>query len=150
MTMTREQQFIHFFEHLTPENLTQIDTLFAADAHFKDPFNDVIGRKAIQNIFLHMFATTANPQFTVQHFAINQSHLFLQWFFQFETKQTNWQIIGCSHICFNDHDQVQEHIDFWDPAEQLYSKITLLRPLMNFLARRLTANAQTTCYLAKK
>lgn len=138
--MQREQRFIHFFETLTPDSLVQIDTIFATDAHFKDPFNDVVGRTAIQDIFSHMFATTDKPCFTVQHFAINQPHLFLQWSFQFSKKQTLWEITGCSHVSFNEHDQVQTHIDYWDPAEQLYSNITLLRPLMNFLVRRLKAH----------
>ena len=137
--MTREKRFIHFFESLTVERLSAIDTLFATDAHFKDPFNDVIGRKAIKNIFLHMFATTEKPQFTVRQFAVNQQHLFLEWHFKFGKNQKMWQIEGCSRVLFNEADEVQEHIDFWDPAEQLYSKITFLSPLMNFLARRLKA-----------
>ena len=70
--MTREEKFIHFFSHLTADNLDDIYTVFASNAHFKDPFNDVDGVKAISTVFAHMFATTEQPKFIVNHSASEQ------------------------------------------------------------------------------
>ena len=138
--MNREEKFIHFFNHLTKNNLVQINDVFATDAHFKDPFNDVIGITGIMTVFEHMFATTENPVFKVNHYASKQQKLFIQWQFTFTKNKTDWSIDGSSMVTFDDNDQVKEHIDYWDPAEQIYSKIGLLKPLMNFLKSRLTAN----------
>jgi len=137
--MSREQQFIQFFSALTADNLEQIHTIFTQDAHFKDPFNDVNTIEDIITVFKHMFETTESPQFIVNESASNHNKLFLQWQFTFTKNATNWRIDGSSMITFNDDDKVIEHIDYWDPAEQIYSKIGLLKPVMNFLKGRLTA-----------
>ena len=138
--MNREQRFMHFFTQLTTENIIQIDDIFASNAHFKDPFNDVYGIDDIQTVFTHMFATTEQPKFRINHFASNQQNLFIQWQFTFGKNKTMWAIDGSSMVTFNENDQVQEHIDYWDPAEQIYSKVGVLKPLMNFLRSRLKAN----------
>lgn len=138
--MNREEKFIHFFTNLTAENLDQINDVFELNAHFKDPFNDVIGVDAIHTVFKHMFATTDQPKFVVNHCASKNQKLFIQWRFTFNKDNNNWNIDGSSMVTFNDDDQVEEHIDYWDPAEQIYSKIGLLRPMMNFLRSRLTAS----------
>ncbi len=138
--MTREDKYISFFSNLTEKNIDQIADYFTHNAHFKDPFNDVIGIDAIKTVFSHMFETTENPTFIVSHHAANQNILMLQWTFQFSKKGKNWTVEGSSLVTFNDSDLVIEHIDYWDPAEQIYSKIGLLRPIMNFLKNRLTAS----------
>ena len=137
--MTREEKFINFFSSLTADNLQQIDTIFASDAHFKDPFNDVNGVAPIKLVFEHMFATTENPRFIVNHHASNQEKLFIQWKFTFTKNNKDWNIDGSSMITFDLNNQVQEHIDYWDPAEQIYSKIGLLKPIFNLFKSRLTA-----------
>jgi steroid delta-isomerase len=137
---SREKTFMRFFTELTAENLIQINEIFAPDAHFKDPFNDVYGIDAIKTVFTHMFDTTERPKFRINHYASNQQILFIQWQFSFGKNKTMWTIDGSSMVTFDDNDQVKEHIDYWDPAEQIYSKVGLLRPLMNFLKSRLTAS----------
>lgn len=137
--MTPEKRFIDFFSQLTPETLKHIDTIFANDAHFKDPFNDVTGIEAIRTVFSHMFATTEKPRFKIKHFATKNQTLFIQWDFSFSKNNKHWRIDGCSMVSFNAKGEVQEHIDYWDPVEQIYRKINLLKPLMHFLTRQLKA-----------
>ena len=45
--LTREQSFINYFANLSIESLNDLESFFAQNAHFKDPFNDVIGLNAI-------------------------------------------------------------------------------------------------------
>ena len=56
---------VRFYETLAPDSLDQLAGLYAADARFKDPFNDVVGIAAITGIFRHMFATVEAPRFEV-------------------------------------------------------------------------------------
>ena len=51
------------FEHLTPQSLDRLMNLYAPQARFVDPFNDVIGPAAIRQVFAHMFATLQAPRF---------------------------------------------------------------------------------------
>lgn len=138
--MTREENYVSFFENLTQDNLDQISNIFVTDARFKDPFNDVIGIERIKAVFSHMFDTTDHPKFIVNQAADNQNTLLLQWTFNFKKSGKDWSVEGSSMVTFNDFDLVIEHIDYWDPAEEIYSKIGLLKPLMNFLRSKLTVS----------
>jgi steroid Delta-isomerase len=40
-------ELVRFFETLSPETVSQVGALYAAQARFKDPFNDVTGVPAI-------------------------------------------------------------------------------------------------------
>ena len=48
-------ELIRFFEELTVESISRFSQFYSADAYFKDPFNEVRGLSALQNIFSHMF-----------------------------------------------------------------------------------------------
>jgi len=137
--LTREESFINYFANLSIESLNDLESFFAQNAHFKDPFNDVIGVNAIRKIFTHMFATTINPKFVIIHNAQSDNILFINWRFEFLKNNKQWKLDGCSRVSFDSNNKVIEHIDYWDPAEQIYTKIGLLKPLMNFLVKRLKA-----------
>lgn len=131
--------YIAFFEAISPASLEDIDHLFAPDAVFQDPFNTASGRQEIKQVFEHMFATCHDPQFRVtEHICANHS-CYLHWQFTFGKPDRRKQIDGVSRIRFNQQQQVSEHIDYWDPARQLYEDIPVLRLLLKQLRRKLSA-----------
>ena len=60
------KQVVAYFESLTPQSLSQLADLYAAQARFKDPFNEVQGLPSIEAIFDHMFRSLVNPRFVVK------------------------------------------------------------------------------------
>ena len=44
------QPLLGWYARLTPASLAEIDNFYAADAHFRDPFNDVCGVASIRAI----------------------------------------------------------------------------------------------------
>ena len=56
---------VSLFEGLSPADLPGLRGVYAADARFKDPFNDVVGVPAIEHIFAHMFSRLEQPRFIV-------------------------------------------------------------------------------------
>ena len=54
---------IAFFESITPQTLDQLASVYATDARFKDPFNDVRGLPAVRRVFDHMFVALRQPRF---------------------------------------------------------------------------------------
>ena len=42
------ERVVRFYETLSPESLARIGEVYAAEARFKDPFNDVVGLAAIE------------------------------------------------------------------------------------------------------
>ncbi len=141
-TDARVLTLVQFYETLQPASVGRIRALYSAQAHFKDPFNDVRGHAAIERIFAHMFEQVASPRFEVDSAACEGDTAFLAWTMRFSTKGRpgrEEQIRGCTALRFDAEGRVQWHRDYWDAAEELYEKVPLLGALMRALRRRLTA-----------
>jgi ketosteroid isomerase-like protein len=130
---------IGFFASLRREDLSGLGELYAADARFKDPFNDVRGVAAIAALFEHMFDSLASPRFTVLQAIGGGRDVVLTWDFDFALRGRMMRIHGASHLHFDAAGRVVLHRDYWDAAEELYAKLPLLGALMRWLQRRLAA-----------
>lgn len=135
------RDYIQAFQTLTEDSLPQLGALFSEEVFFKDPFNAVTGRQATLAIFEHMFATTNSPKFMVMDAAMDGQIGLLYWQFHFimPSNQLAQKIEGMSRIKFNDVGLVCEHIDYWDAAEQVYSKVPVLNWFINQVKKRLSA-----------
>lgn len=147
MLQVQLKEMILFFENLTQENIGRLSKYYANDAQFKDPFNDVIGIKRIEDIFLHMFRTLKAPKFVVLDVASQGLNTFITWDFHFELEQMpskgSMLIKGASHLIWTVDALTQEyriktHRDYWDAAEELYEKLPLLGILMKWLKKKLS------------
>ena len=131
---------IAFFETLTPQTLNHLAQVYAADARFKDPFNDVRGLPAIQGILAHMFVALQQPRFVITRHVAQGADCFLTWDFYFFMDRlgggTEQKIAGATHLVFNAEGQIELHRDYWDAAEELYEKLPVVGSLMRWLKRR--------------
>ena len=130
---------VDFYETLQPASLARIGALYAADARFKDPFNDVVGTAAIARIFEHMFATVAAPRFVVTSRIVQGCEAMLGWNFHLRLSGRDTVIRGVTHLQFDDAGRVVLHRDYWDAAEELYACLPLIGGLMRWLQRRLSS-----------
>lgn len=140
--MQHIERYLQTFIALQPDGLGALDSIFAPDARFKDPFNDVRGIMAIRSVFAHMYAHTHGSHFVVREWAVQGQTLFVLWDYHFQTRQGGkpWRIEGTSVVRFNAEGLAIEHIDYWDVAEQLYAKVPVLGWLMQWLRGRLQAS----------
>ncbi len=133
-------QLARFFETLSPESVNDVVCFYAADARFKDPFNDVTGVPAIAHIFAHMFNRLDQPHFVVTEQLVQGAQCFMCWEFRFGFKgrpNAGPQVIlGATHLVFSEQGLVTLHRDYWDAAEELYEKLPVLGSLMRWLKRR--------------
>ena len=135
-----------WFRALTPETLVSIDEVYAAQAHFKDPFNDVVGIDRIKVIYAHMFENLTNPRFEITRVIEQQGaeqpphphEAFVAWQFKFEWRGRVFDIPGGTRFVINDHGLVSDHVDYWDVAE-LYEKLPLIGALLRPLRKRMAA-----------
>jgi ketosteroid isomerase-like protein len=132
----------HFYATVSPDTLDRIDDLYAPDARFKDPFNEVQGRRAIRAIFEHMYRQVHAPRFVVHTTVAQGDVAFLTWtmFYRSAAGSKDEQSIrGCTELRFDHGSRVSLHRDYWDAAEELYEKLPLLGALMRVIKRRLKA-----------
>ena len=136
--MNDPQALIDWFEHLSPATVDRVPDFYAADAEFKDPFNEVRGTDAIAHIFRHMFAQVDEPRFVIGSRFGGEDGVMLLWDFHFRTRGRRPQAIcvrGASHLRFDAAGKVVLHRDYWDAAEELYAKLPLIGPPMRLLRR---------------
>lgn len=136
-------EVVAFFESVSPATLSRIGDLYAADARFKDPFNEVHGVPAIEQIFRHMFTQVEGARFVVSERIVQGDAAMLAWRFEFGVrlgKTVRPQVVhGVTHFKFGADGKVQLHRDYWDTGEELYMKVPLLGGLLRALRRRLSA-----------
>ena len=137
---TAVDRIVDAFQTLTPAGVETLDAIYAADARFKDPFNDVQGLTEIQRIFRHMYVSLENPHFVVTGRIVQGNQCFLTWEFRFvfrRFKQGEAQcILGGSHLVLQGDGRINLHRDYWDAAEELYEKLPVVGGLMRWLKGR--------------
>lgn len=133
------QRLVAFFEQLQPHDLKRLHAVYAPEARFKDPFNDVQGLPAIEGIFAHMFEALDAPHFIVTERVVQGRQCFLTWDFRFRFKRFDterWQTVhGSTHLRFDADGLVTLHRDYWDAAEELYEKLPVVGSLMRWFKR---------------
>jgi len=135
------RRLIDFFETLTPVSLAAIRDVYAHDASFRDPFNDVHGVDEVQRVLGHMFEHLDDPRFFITEAVADADGAFLIWDFHFRMKR--WkperaqQIHGASHVRFDATGKVSYHRDYWDAAEELYEKLPMLGAVLRALRRKI-------------
>jgi steroid delta-isomerase len=94
---------VDFYESLSPDSLARIAEVYAADARFKDPFNEVCGLSAIEKVFRHMYEQVQEPRFRVSSRMGEGDEAWLAWEFEFRFrgwKEAELQCIrGATHTC---------------------------------------------------
>jgi ketosteroid isomerase-like protein len=132
---------VKFYETLTPATLARLHSVYADDARFIDPFNDVAGHAAIRRVFAHMFATLDEPRFEVVEAITEGDQCFMLWNFHFRRKGRSEAALihGVSHLRFAADGRVAWHCDYWDPARELYEGLPVLGAVMRWLRHRLSA-----------
>jgi hypothetical protein len=120
--------------------VSQLHTIYDAQARFKDPFNEVQGLPEIERIFQHMYVALDQPHFVVTGQVVDGAQAFLTWEFRFRFKRfdtTTMQAVrGASHVVFNEQGLVTMHRDYWDAAEELYEKLPVVGGVMRWLKKR--------------
>ncbi len=137
------ERLIDFYQTLTPEGVANFSAFYAEDAYFKDPFNEVRGVAAIQNIFAHMFRQIAEPRFLVTERIVAENGTMLVWEMSYRMTtfaRAERQVMrGVSHLRFADDGRVNYHRDYWDAAEELYMKLPGIGCVIRGLRRMIAA-----------
>ncbi len=130
-----------YFETLTPEAVERMGEVYATDAYFRDPFNEVTGLPAIQKIFRHMYEPLVEPRFVILETIEEGDRLVLTWDMLYRIRkfkpELERKIHGLSLLRFDAEGRVAFHRDYWDAAGELYAQLPLVGPLMRFLARKM-------------
>lgn len=140
MRAAHVDKLIAFYETMSPDTVGNIGDVYAADAYFKDPFNEIKGVKKIEGIFRHMFRQIDKPRFVVRHWSGDDHDGFVIWDLRFHSRLMGGggeqTIHGVTHIRFDVAGKVSYHRDYWDTGEELYAKLPVIGWLIRWLRKR--------------
>ena len=129
---------VDWYSTLTPETIPGIGDIYHEDAHFRDPFNDVCGHRAIAAIFEHMFKVTEEPVFRITGTQKAASTAWVTWTFDFRLRGKPISIDGMTYLSFAADGRVLVHRDYWD-ALDLLVELPLLGSILRLVRGRLSA-----------
>ena len=138
------ERYVTVMEGLRADNLETLDSVFVPEARFVDPFNEVCGIVAIRSVFAHGFRQCPEMRFAVSAHAVDGPYALLRWRMTCHESDAGPVIEGMSELTLSADGRVAEHVDFWDPASQLYERVPLLGWLMRRIRRRLAAPQERT------
>ena len=135
---TRFSDIAHWFQTLSPETLERVGEIYAQEAEFIDPFNQLAGLASVRAVYQHMFDTLEHPRFVILTKVVDERQAFMTWNFLFECRGQVQQISGCTQFKLNDQGLIVLHRDYWDAAQQVYEKIPLLGSVLRMIRRKLS------------
>jgi steroid delta-isomerase len=138
-------RYCAWFEQVTVVDLPRLHELFATDARFVDPFNDVRGLPEVRAVFERMFARCVEVRFEIHEAFRTGEVALLHWTMRFRPAPTRpgaapgaeWTLHGMSRVVFAADGRVAEHVDHWDTGGQLYARFPVLGPVIRWLQRKL-------------
>ena len=119
-----------FFHEMTSEQVGQVKTLYAVDAAFNDPINEVVGAEAIEKVMADLFKQLKHVTIAVKDMHGDDRSGFLQWNMHYEFRGKKRSIPGVSHFRFNQAGLVTQQEDFWDASFVLYGEFPILGAMM--------------------
>ncbi|NRP28356.1 SnoaL-like domain protein [Marinobacterium sp. xm-d-420] len=137
MNQTSVQQYVELFENLTPDSVTQFESLVTPDVRFADPFNDVRGFSKMCEILTDMFERSEDPSFTVFEWFEQPGAAYVRWEFRAKLPVLGvFTTEGVSRLSINESGLIAEHLDYWDSAP-LYMKLPLLGRILRSIRAKM-------------
>ena len=131
------RRIVDWFESLQPQTLGTISGIYAFNAHFRDPFNDVCGTAAIRAVYEHMFETLEHPRFEVIESVAQGQQICLVWMFRFTWRAKSFEIEGSTLFDLDSDGLIARHRDYWDVAQGLYEHLPVLGPLLRLVRKKM-------------
>ena len=134
--------YVTAFTSLRLGNIDALLALVENDVVFVDPFNNLRGKESFGAVFEHMFETTIEPQFTVSDVVhstqADRDVAYLRW--RMTARSKGWPSVplkleGMSEIHVTKSGLISHHIDHWDSAGQLLSKLPFIGALVRQIMR---------------
>lgn len=124
-------------EHIEP----LIDETYAETLFFRDGFKEYHTREPLKAYLLHGTEALRSCRFDFPSVAWDQGDYYFRWVMSVSLKRdaegVSEDVIGFSHIRFDEAGKVVFQQDYWDPTDVLYSRIPVAGWLINKVHQRL-------------
>lgn len=129
------QDYIAYYESLSPRTLPLLETMAEPGMTFQDPFNTVRGVDVVMRIFEHMFESVETPKFRVLDYGWSErgQSAYIKWIFGYSLKGLYREMEGMSEVTFSQGGKIASHVDYWDAATYFYEHIPILGAVIRWV-----------------
>ena len=135
------ERVVRFYESFSPASLRRLAEVYAADARFVAPFNDVVGPAAIEAVFRRLFRYAQEARICVISRMVAGDEAWLEWEFHFRFRgwrETQIQVVrGATRLAFGPDGRIVLHRDYWDTGEEFFATLPGVAMLLRLLRRRM-------------
>ncbi len=133
------EDYIEYWETLTPRSLRLIEKLTEPGMAFKNPFYDVVGVDAFEHALQQFFSYSGDFKFKVADYAWGRdgATVYLRWSLNFSRKGKKKRIDGVSEVLFSKKGKVLSHSDHWDSGAQFYADLPLLGDILRRIKNKI-------------
>ena len=115
-------------ENLEVKNINSLLNLVDDNVVFEDPFNTIIGKDNLRELFLEMFKKLQQPKFKVLSIFYKEDLAIIKWNFSCKIFRKDICFDGLSEVTVK-NGKIKKHLDFWDSKETLYPSSNLRKNL---------------------
>ncbi len=113
------------FENLEVTNINSLLNLVDDNVVFEDPFNRIIGKNKLRELFLEMFKKLQQPKFKVLNIFYKQNLAIIKWNFSCKIFRKDISFDGFSEVTVK-NGKIKKHLDFWDSGKNFYTQVPIL------------------------
>ena len=113
------------FENLEVTNINSLLNLVDDNVVFEDPFNTIIGKNNLRELFLEMFKKLQQPKFKVLNIFYKQNLAIIKWNFSCKIFRKDISFDGFSEVTVK-NGKIKKHLDFWDSGKNFYTQVPIL------------------------
>lgn len=133
-------QFKEFYRVFSAEKIRgDVRALYREDAYFRDGFREVRGIDAIEKYFVSSTEAFLECTFDIQDVAVHEGNYYFRWVMTLvlkRSKDERIQIVGMSHIRFDERGKIIFHQDYWDTGI-IYEEAPVLGRLITWIRKRI-------------
>ena len=113
------------FENLEVKNINSLLNLVDDNVVFEDPFNTIIGKDNLRELFLEMFKKLQQPKFKVLSIFYKEDLAIIKWNFSCKKFRKDICFDGLSEVTVK-NGKIKKHLDFWDSGKNFYTQVPIL------------------------
>ncbi|MET1254856.1 nuclear transport factor 2 family protein [Aliikangiella maris] len=134
------ERFKSLYQQLDAENVTQLDTVYADNICFVDPFHRVEGIDNLKNYFARLYKNVQTIEFVFDRYQINQDSFFIQWTMRLQHPKLNknelFEVPGITYCRYADG-KITFHRDYFDAGLMFYEKLPMIGRVVRWLKKQL-------------
>ena len=116
--------FKSVYDKLDASNISLVQSIYAYDVIFIDPFHQIQGLTNLNQYFAGLYQNVESCQFTFGEVYSKATSAMITWNMAFKHRRLSKQLIevsGSTHICFDEKIHFQR--DYFDAGKMLYEHI---------------------------